>query len=395
MSAVQQSGTHELRPDTLVALGDIIDAGVVVIDEALVIHGWNDWLKAASGLVPAQVLGRGLDDVFPDLRGSSAEALFRRALAGESVVASHRFHEYLLPLPAPVGFDQFERMQQSVRVVPARLHSGEPAAAAFIHDVTDRVAREDELRAARDEAEAASRAKSEFLAAVSHELRTPLTAVIGYADLLEYGIGGTLAEAQLDQVARIKLASWHLIGIIDEILTFSRAEAGREEVHRALVDIAEVARETMALVQPQATDKGLRLELELPPEVVTLVTDRGKLRQILLNLMGNAVKFTDTGMVSLTLSAANGAASFQVADTGPGIAPQDLERIFEPFTQLDQSPTRTQGGTGLGLPLSRTLANLLGGELTVSSERDSGTTFVLRLPLAPESAAQQPPEGGS
>ena len=370
---------EDLPPAALGAVGDMLDSGVIVVDDGMVVRAWNHWMEAASGREASEAIGRKLTDLFPSPSTGRALALIQRALAGESVVAAHRFHQYLLELPTPVGHDHYERMQQSARIVPISLPSGR-GAAAFINDVTERVAREDELRVAKELAEAASRAKSEFLAAISHELRTPLTAVIGYSDLLQSEVAGPLSQMQKDQISRVKLAAWHLIAIIDEILTFSRVEAHREPLNTERFDPTDLAQDTAALLQPQARTKGLELHVELTDQRVKIETDAGKLRQILLNLLGNAVKFTDQGSVTLHVEMENGCPVFRVTDTGPGISDVNLDRIFEPFTQLDQSATRTKGGTGLGLPLSRKLAELLGGELTVTSEYGHGTTFQMTLP---------------
>ena len=237
-------------------------------------------------------------------------------------------------------------------------------------------------REARRAAEEANRAKSQFLATMSHELRTPLNAVIGNVDLLEAGILGPLTDAQHRQVARMKAGAWHLISVIDEILSFARAEAGRERVDLERIDVAALVHEAIALLDQQAERKGIDLGVRLPADGVEASTDAGKLRQILINLIGNAVKFTDQGGVEVELTVAGPELLVHVRDTGPGIAPEDLERIFEPFTQLDGSRTRTKGGTGLGLAVSRRLAHLLGGELRVHSEPGAGTTFTLVLPIA-------------
>ena len=373
------SAFEDLPPAALGAVGDMLDTGVVVVDEGLIVRAWNHWMEVASGRDADVAIGRPLTELFPGSATGRAVALLQRAFAGESIVAAHRFHQYLLELPAPVGHSGQERMQQSARIVPIWLPSGR-GAAAFIQDVTERVTRETELRAAKELAEAASRAKSEFLAAISHELRTPLTAVIGYSDLLHSEVAGPLSQMQKDQISRVKLAAWHLIAIIDEILTFSRVEARREPLNPETFDPSDLAQDTAALLEPQARTKGLELHVSLAEQRVKIETDPGKLRQILLNLLGNAVKFTDHGSVSLVVAMENGCPVFRVSDTGPGISDNNVDRIFEPFTQLDQSATRTKGGTGLGLPLSRKLAELLGGELNVTSEYGNGTTFVLTLP---------------
>jgi signal transduction histidine kinase len=237
------------------------------------------------------------------------------------------------------------------------------------------------LKVAKEEAETASRVKSQFLAVVSHELRTPLTGIIGYADLLEQQITGPLSEPQRSQVGRIKAAAWHLVGVIDSILTFSSAERGRQEVKPAAVDAVGLARDAMALIEPQARAKGLIPSVIAPAEPVNIFTDAGKVNQILVNLLGNAVKFSDSGHVELEVAQENDFVIFSVRDQGAGIAPENRERIFEPFTQLDQSMTRAQGGAGLGLSVARTLVHLLGGSITLHSTAGSGSTFDVRLPV--------------
>ncbi|HSJ14715.1 MAG TPA: ATP-binding protein [Longimicrobiales bacterium] len=229
------------------------------------------------------------------------------------------------------------------------------------------------------EAQAASQAKSQFLATMSHELRTPLTAIIGYDELLLNELWGPLTDRQRQQLDRIRVSAWHLVTIIDQILTFSRAEAGREQAQREPTELTQLVRETVAMLEPQALAKELRLELRLPDQPVWAQTDAGKLRQILLNLAGNAVKFTDRGSVGIALLPGD-IVEIRIRDTGTGVAPVDLERIFEPFTQVDQSNTRAQGGTGLGLTVSRRLARLLGGDIRLESQLGVGSTFTLTLP---------------
>ncbi|HEX7120196.1 MAG TPA: ATP-binding protein [Longimicrobiales bacterium] len=237
---------------------------------------------------------------------------------------------------------------------------------------------------ARTAAERASEAKNQFLAIMSHELRTPLTAVMGYADLLASEISGPLTDRQHEHVARIQQSAFHLISIIDEILIFARTEAGKEEVRVATVDAAAIARDVAALLEPKAAAKGLALRTTNLDGPAPLDTDGGKLRQILANLAGNAVKFTERGEVVLELDASvAGHVVFHVRDTGPGIPGDQHERIFEPFTQLDGSITREKGGTGLGLTICRRLARLLGGTVTVDSRPGAGSTFTLRVPGRP------------
>ena len=241
----------------------------------------------------------------------------------------------------------------------------------------------------------ASRAKSDFLAVMSHELRTPLNAIIGYAELLLMGVPTPIPQQTHGHVQRIRTASRHLLEIVEEILTFSRMEAGREAVVLAPVDAVALARDTVVIIEPMAREKGLEFVAHLPTHAIAMETDASKVRQILLNLLSNAVKFTEHGRVTLSLQEDDGGVVFIVEDTGIGIAPEYAERVFEPFWQVEQSATRQAGGTGLGLSVARRLSQLLGGELVLDSAPNRGTRFTVRLPLrAPvaESVRRSRPE---
>ena len=233
---------------------------------------------------------------------------------------------------------------------------------------------------ARQTAEAANRAKSEFLAVMSHELRTPLNAIVGYTDLLRSEVVGPLAPVQKNHLERIRASSWHLLDLIQDVLSFARIEAGHETLRVADVDTVTLVRDAIAYVEPVANTKGLQIQPQLPDAPLVAVTDPAKLRQILLNLLTNAVKFTDAGVINVQLQPQDDGFELQVRDSGKGIDEAHHELIFEPFRQVDQSHTRDKGGVGLGLTVSRRLAHLLGGLLTVSSKPGDGATFRLRLP---------------
>jgi signal transduction histidine kinase len=226
----------------------------------------------------------------------------------------------------------------------------------------------------------ASEAKSDFLAVMSHELRTPLNAIIGYADLLLLGVPNEVPDKARRQVERIRSASNSLLHLVEEVLSFSRIEAGKEEIRISPVDVSALMRDAVAMIEPLAAEKSLAIELDLPEERLKIVSDERKIRQILTNLLSNAVKFTERGRVRVCADASTAVLAIRVSDTGIGIPPEHLERVFDPFWQVEQSSTRRFGGTGLGLGVARKLAHLLEGSLEVTSDVGVGSTFTLTLP---------------
>jgi signal transduction histidine kinase len=250
------------------------------------------------------------------------------------------------------------------------------------HNVTDLVAARVAAENAHREALAASKAKSDFLARMSHELRTPLAAIIGYGELLADGITGPVNGEQLRQLGRIRWSADHLLAIIDEILTLARMEAGKERVDLDDVDLHELMESVASMSEPLVAAKGLSFSLQGNHEKVRIRTDPMKLRQVLLNLISNAVKYTDKGSVSVCRSMENGHCHFIVRDTGVGVAEDHLEKIFEPFWQVEQTTTRRSGGTGLGLAVTRQFVELLGGRISVESELGKGSAFRVVIPAS-------------
>jgi signal transduction histidine kinase len=243
-------------------------------------------------------------------------------------------------------------------------------------------------------AEEATEAKSRFLAVMSHELRTPLTGIIAYTELLETEVLGPMQAKQQEALARMKASSWHVVSLVDDILLYSRALAGRLEVVQGEADVLKIAREVVFTLEPLAEREGIALHVTSDGGLPPLHTDSGKVRQILYNLIGNAIKHGQQGQI--TVAAEYDGPDFEsvrihVRDTGPGIAPAEQKWIFEPFTQADSSYTRRAGGTGLGLSISRTLAQLLGGDITLRSAPGKGSTFTLHLPRHSPAPA---PRGG-
>ena len=231
-----------------------------------------------------------------------------------------------------------------------------------------------------EKAQAGDAAKGRFLATISHELRTPLTALAGYEELLSDQVIGPLSVAQLDILARMHSVTHHLSSMIEEVLAYTSLEAGRETVRTTdfLADDLIVAAAAMA--EPSARHKRIELVCESSVEPIRLVSDVDKARQVLVNLTGNAVKFTDEGEVRISVVRDGDDVHFVVRDTGIGIAATDLQRLFQPFAQVDSGLTRRYGGTGLGLYISRRIAGLLGGRVDVESEPGRGSTFTLVLP---------------
>jgi signal transduction histidine kinase len=257
---------------------------------------------------------------------------------------------------------------------------GETAYIASLRDVTDRKRSEEAARNLIRE-QAANRAKSHLLAVISHDLRTPLNAIMGYAQLLQMGLPDRLSEAGNERVERIRSSAMHLLFLIDELLSFARLDAGREEVRIADVEARAIVADVAAVAEPLAAERQLALRVAVPDGPVAMRTDPDRLRQILLNLVGNAIKYTESGEVALELEQpADGKVRFRVRDTGIGIDACDLERIFEPFWQVAPGQRSREEGTGLGLSVVRGLVRLLGGEISVESELGRGSAFSVLLP---------------
>jgi signal transduction histidine kinase len=324
--------------------------------------------------------GRAFLEVFPHLRDSVFDRAHRRVfLRGEPVtlrespVAIDRDGD---GVPEPYLFDTYH--------APLRDADGAVYAVATVAvDVTMQVQARLEVEQARAEAEAASRAKGDFLAVMSHELRTPLNAIGGYAELLEMGIHGPITDDQRTDLRRIQHSQRHLLGLINELLNFTKLQAGSVVFDIADVEVIEALESAEALVVPQARARRLALTIEPEMRGLSVRADEEKLRQLLVNLLSNAVKFTEPGGAITAGAAADGdRVRLFVRDTGIGIAPDQLDRIFEPFTQVCADHTRTADGTGLGLAISRDLARGMGGELTVESTLGEGSCFVVLLPAA-------------
>ena len=251
-----------------------------------------------------------------------------------------------------------------------------------------------ELRSAREVAEAANLAKSEFLAVMSHELRTPLNAIAGYAELIELGIRGPVTPEQRADLERIQKSQRHLLGLINGVLNYARVETGNVPYELTDVPLAELLATCEALVTPQVRSKGLHLVLPRTLPSVAVRADREKAQQILINLLTNAIKFTGPGgRIAVAYEERGETVRIRVADTGRGIAEEKLSVIFDPFVQVDAGLTRAHEGVGLGLAISRDLARGMNGDLTVESVLGSGSTFTLTLPVSSTGAGEKEAKG--
>ena len=244
------------------------------------------------------------------------------------------------------------------------------------------------LAAALDRAEAADRTKSAFLATMSHELRTPLNSIIGFTGIILQGLAGPLNPEQTKQLGMVRTSARHLLDLINDVLDISKIEAGELEVRLAPCDVAAAVERVVASIAPLVAAKGLQIELRPLPADCTLVSDRRRVEQILLNLLNNAIKFTDQGGITVTVERSADAAApglaIRIADTGIGIKAADLPMLFQPFRQIDTGLARLHEGTGLGLTICQRLAGMLGGKIEVESEWGRGSMFTLTLPLERE-----------
>ena len=375
--AVARLAESETRARLIV---DTAHDAFIGIDSAGRIAAWNAQAEATFGWPRAEVLGRSLADTIvpPAFRDAHNNGLRRFHDTGEAPVVNQRL--------------ELTALHRSGREFPVELTITSPMAVehgyffgAFLRDISDRRARDAELRHAKEAAESATRAKSEFLANMSHELRTPLNGVLGYAQLLQRDT--SLTATQREAMEAIGKCGSQLLDLINDVLDLAKIEAGRVEIAEAPTDLRRLVTDLEYVVGDAATQKGLRLTMTVSADVpAAVVLDGRHLRQVLLNLLGNAIKFTRDGEVQLSIGVdPNRQVTFAVVDTGMGIEPEALTEIFAAFAQTRAGAAA--GGTGLGLAISNQLITSMGGTLSVDSVLGQGSRFAFTLPLIEAPAA--------
>ncbi len=314
---------------------------------------------------PADFMGRHLQEILPLEVAAKSRHAMAEVLAGKPMATV----EYALQMPG--GIQMFE-----ARHLPL----DEKQIVIVVRNITDRRLAEDALRRAKEEAERLARVKSEFLANMSHEIRTPLNGVLGMAHIGKRRVKG---DAKVEEIFDKILVSGNLLlGIINDILDFSKLDAGKMTVESIPVELAAIGGEVIDLLGERAAAKGLAIELTVQPGMPSSCRgDPLRLKQILLNLLSNAIKFTSAGKVSLSMARADAELVLQISDTGIGMTPEQLSRVFDAFEQADGSTTRNHGGTGLGLAITRRLVSLLGGTIDARSTPGAGSVFEVRLPF--------------
>jgi PAS domain S-box-containing protein len=344
---------------------------VVVLTGDGIIRYESPAMARLLGYTPEERVGRnGFEHVHPEDLPQVREA-FTRVLQHPGATASLEFR-----------IRHKDGSWRTLEAVGANLLA-DPAVAGVVincRDTTERTRMEEELRQAKESAEAASRTKSEFLATMSHELRTPLTIILGYTEMLLEDSGGQTGASQTDYLRRIERSARELLDLITAVLDLSRLEAGRLPLGTHETQAVALLQEVQAETQPLQEQSRLAFVWDIEPDLPVLYTDPGKLKVVLKNLISNAVKFTKAGSVTVAARSHKGGVELRVSDTGMGIPPEALEVIFEPFRQLKHSSTRQIGGTGLGLHIVKRVLELLGGTVAVESTIGQGSTFSIWVP---------------
>jgi len=401
-----RESAHEARDLYRLLVDRVQDYAIFALDPQGYILSWNAGAQRLKGYTAEEILGKHFSIFYPPADIESGKPAWELEVAvangqvedegwrlrkdgtrfwGSVLITAIRDDEGTLIGFAKVTRDLTERRAAEDRELAdawriAREETARRMAeerSRELHDLAE------ELEARRREAEVANRAKSEFLAAMSHELRTPLNAIGGYTQLLLMGVSGSITTEQRDQLERIERSQRHLLGIITDILNFSRIEAGQITYNIVPVSAHDITMAVGPMITTQAQAKQLVLTISPCPTTLMVQADAAKVEQILINLLSNAVKFTPQGgTIALTCGSSETTVWFSVRDSGIGVPAEQLESIFAPFMQVGRGLANPKEGTGLGLAISRDLAHAMHGTLTVESDEGAGATFTLTLPRA-------------
>lgn len=349
------------------------------------VTSWNNAAERMFGWSQAEMIGGSLQQFSPPDRHDELPTLLRDVREGNPI---KRLETVRMTRSG-------ERLDVSLSVSPIRDETGKLVGSSCVmNDITDRVAAESELVAAKEAAEAASRAKTHFVANVSHELRTPLNAIIGYSEMLEEEAEAAGHSQYLEDLDRIQSAGRHLLSLIDDLLDFAKLEAGKAALDVESFDVCKVVEDVAGLIRPVIAKNRNTLQTRCAPAVGKMKADMRKLRQALYNLLSNAAKFTEDGQIELSVSRSRSAGRdwvlFEVRDSGIGMTPEQIQRLFEAFEQAEAAIAKKYGGTGLGLAISRQLCRMMGGDIKVSSEPGEGSVFTIVLPAEVASGDAKP-----
>ena len=352
------------------------DYAIFMLDPEGHVASWNKGAQRIKGYTASEIIGRHFSTFYPPEDIASDKPARELKIA----IRQGKFEEEGIRLRKDGSV-----FWANVVITAVRDEDGTLVGFAKVtRDLTERrAAQERAIADARRlaKAEAANSAKGEFLAAMSHELRTPLNAIGGYTELLSLGLGGAVNTVQLDYLTRIRKSQQHLLGIISDLLNFSRIEAGHITYDFVPIQLDKVIESVMSMVEPAASAKELKLAVNPASTECTAIGDRSRVDQILLNLVSNAIKYTsEGGSITVACESSADIASISVIDTGRGVPKEKLEAIFEPFVQLGRSLSSAHEGMGLGLSISRDLARAMNGDLLVTSRVGEGSTFTLVLP---------------
>jgi PAS domain S-box-containing protein len=383
--AAQAAGEARLR-----AIMETVGDGILTITRAGTIDSFNHGAVEILGYRAEEVIGKDVwmllvppNGISPDLSlPAFLDAKLAAAPTVQTEIECKHKDGHRVPVELTVG---------KVRIGDVGMFT------VSFHDLTARKRAEDEIRRARDAAEQANRAKSQFLATMSHELRTPMSAIIGYTEILQEEVQESGHESMRADLDKILAQSNHLLTLINDLLDTAKLDAGKINLHLEAFELAKAISDAANIVQPLMTKNANRLEINAGAGLGTMHADLTRLRQCVFNLLSNAAKFTDHGVITLTVtrdSAADGDwLNFEVRDTGIGMTEEQMQRLFRPFAQADDSTSRKYGGAGLGLMITRKLCQMMGGDITLASTPGKGSTFTMRLPAVVVKAPTEPSSG--